>query len=268
MQEHEIVFDGKKIFYRTTGKGPVVVLLHGFGEDGSIWSNQYDALNDFQLVIPDLPGSGGSDITADMSMEGMAASVDSLLSNINIDRCTIIGHSMGGYVTLAFAEKYPGKLNGFGLFHSTAYADSEEKKETRRKGIDFIEKNGAFPFLKTSVPNLYSPDTKKESPGLIEQQIKASTNFSGAALVHYYRSMIERPDRTDVLKNSRMPVLFILGKYDVAVQLKDGLEQCTLPELSYIHILESSGHMGMIEEPKRSNQILINYLKNLDHQTR
>jgi pimeloyl-ACP methyl ester carboxylesterase len=180
----------------------------------------------------------------------------------------MIGHSMGGYVTLAFAEKYPAMLKAFGLVHSTAFPDTEEKIETRRKGIAFIEKNGAFEFLKTATPNLYSPETKEERPRVIEKQIESLRNFSGAALVRYYESMIRRPDRTSVLKTSKVPVLFILGKYDNAVPFNDGLRQCYLPPLSYIHALEHSGHMGMQEEPNATTEFVVYFLKNIQLQAR
>lgn len=268
MEEQKIMLNGKRFFYRSIGEGPMVFLLHGFGEDGSIWNNQYEALPGFQLIIPDLPGSGKSEMINDMSMEGLAECILEFLQRLKIDQLSLIGHSMGGYITLAFAEKYPELLNGFGLFHSTAYADSEEKKQIRKKGIEFIQKHGAYDFLKTSIPNLYAPATKNEKPGLIENQITCSNHFSETALVSYYNSMMTRPNRTSVLKNSRLPVLFILGKHDNAVPLKDGLEQCSLPDLAYIHVLENAGHMGMREEPTASNQILLNYLKNLHHQTR
>lgn len=104
------------------------MLIHGFGEDAAIWNNQTEYLKDkFQLIIPDLPGSGKSEMTDDMSMEGMAEVIHSIIRQEDIDACTVIGHSMGGYITLAFAEKYPDYLSAFGLFHSTAYADSDEK---------------------------------------------------------------------------------------------------------------------------------------------
>lgn len=276
MKEKEMLFQNKKIFYRSMGEGPMVVFIHGFGEDGAIWDRQFDSFPDFHLIIPDLPGSGRSEMIDDMSMEGMAECVKEIIVKERtplapptgeLKGATVIGHSMGGYITLAFAEKYPELLNGFGLFHSTAYADSEEKKETRRKGIEFIKKNGAYEFLKASTPNLYSSLTKETIPELVREQLENAPNFSATSLVNYYEAMIARPDRTGVLKNNRVPVLFILGKYDNAVPLKDGLEQCSLPELAYIHVLENSGHMGMREQPKKANQILYNYLKDL-HQTR
>ncbi|HEY0042602.1 MAG TPA: alpha/beta hydrolase, partial [Flavisolibacter sp.] len=176
----------------------------------------------------------------------------------------LIGHSMGGYVTLAFAEKYPTALNAFGLFHSTAFADSEEKKETRRKGIAFIEEHGAYEFLKTATSNLYAPVTKAEKGQLIDEHLKTVRNADGAALVTYYQSMIKRPDRTAVLKNSRVPVLFVMGRHDNAVPLSDGLKQCHLPQLSYIELLEHAGHMGMVEEAEQTNAILNMFMKSLE----
>ena len=173
---------------------------------------------------------------------------------------TLIGHSMGGYITLAFAEKYPELLNAFGLFHSTAYADDDAKKETRRKGIEFIKNNGASAFLKTTTPNLFSEKTKKENPELVEKLIDQSKDFSSESLIQYYEAMIQRPDRTSVLKSFQQPILFIIGKHDTAVPLQSSLEQCYLPSISHIHILQNSGHMGMWEEKDKATEILLNFL--------
>ena len=120
--------------YQVKGNGPVVMLVHGFGETAAIWDRIIQHLTGFSWIIPDLPGSGRSGLIEDMSMEGMAESLLDILDNENLSDCIMIGHSMGGYITLAFAEKYESRLRGIGLFHSTAYADSEEKKETRRRG--------------------------------------------------------------------------------------------------------------------------------------
>lgn len=305
--QKEISIQGKKIVYRVNGNGHPVVLVHGFGENSDVWDqviggppqtppkeglvkeqktgNDYSLTEKFQIIIPDLPGSGQSELIDDMSIEGMADAIKQILDaeivNLNFTKpeknsgqkesskvpptggfkWTIIGHSMGGYITLAFAEKYPDSLNAYGLFHSTAYADSDEKKVTREKGIEFIEKHGAFEFLKTSTPNLFSAKTRDKRPEMIVEQIAGLNNFSAAALVLYYRAMMQRPDRTAVLKETSLPVLFIMGKYDVAAPLKDVLEQCHLPEKSYIHILQDSGHMGMLEEPKKSNFILNKFLE-------
>jgi pimeloyl-ACP methyl ester carboxylesterase len=261
----EIAIAGNKIAYRLTGKGDTVVLLHGFGEDGGIWDNQIVFLkNKFQLLVPDLPGSGQSELTGDMSMEGMAATIKAILDTEKINSCTLIGHSMGGYITLAFAEKYPQYLEGFGLFHSTAYPDSEEKKNIRRKGITFIRQYGAFEFLKTTSPNLFSENFRKKDQNIVPDFISSLNNFSPEALVRYYEAMIQRPDRTDVLKKTKVPVLFVAGESDSAVPLKDILKQCHLPVLSYFYILGQSGHMGMLEEPDESNSLLEDFLNKIN----
>ena len=268
MMNTYLTYQNKEIFYRIVGNGKPVAFIHGFGEDGEVWRNQIEFLKDnlpageagFKLIIPDLPGSGKSEMIDDMSMEGIAKVIHFIIRQENIDSVVIIGHSMGGYITLAFAEKYPQCLKAFGLFHSSAYADSEEKKEIRRKGIEFINQHGAFEFLKTSTPNLFSPKTKDEQPELIDQFISGLNNFSAPALVSYYEAMIQRPDRTGTLKKATVPILFIMGELDKAVPLQDGLRQCHLPEKSYIHILRRSGHMGMLEEADTSNQMLENFL--------
>lgn len=257
----EIQITGKKIFYRVTGEGNPVMLVHGFGEDGTVWNNQVDFLKDkFRIIIPDLPGSGKSELIENSSLEDMAEILHQIIHEEDIDHCVMIGHSMGGYITLAFAEMYWNHLTAFGLFHSSAYADSKEKITTRQKGIEFINEHGAFAFLKTATPNLFSPLTKAENPGLIDKQINSLDNFSPAALVSYYEAMISRPDRTAILLQATVPVLFIIGKYDNAVPPEDSLQQCHLPEKSYIHMLNRSGHMGMLEEPQQSNQILEKFL--------
>ncbi len=264
----EFQYQHKKIFYRIIGNGNPVMLVHGFGEDGQVWRNQIDSVKRSSsiLIIPDLPGSGQSEMIDDMSMEGMAEVLHAIIHEEDIDRCTVIGHSMGGYITLALAEKYWNHLNAFGLFHSSSFADSEEKKTTRRKGIDFINQHGAFEFLKTATPNLFSQQTKDEKPELVDEQIALLHNFLPQALVSYYEAMIQRPDRTEILRQTTVPVLFIIGKYDAAVPPEDSLKQSHLPEKSYIHMLQHSGHMGMLEEPVECNQILEKFLLDIPTQ--
>ena len=132
--EKTILYQDKKIFYRIIGNGKPVMFVHGFGEDGNVWKNQIDHLNDrFHLIIPDLPGSGKSEVISDMSMEGLAEVLHSIIHEEAIDTCTVIGHSMGGYIMLALVEHYWNHVNAFGLFHSSAFPDTEEKEETRKK---------------------------------------------------------------------------------------------------------------------------------------
>ncbi|WP_431211369.1 alpha/beta fold hydrolase [Puia sp. P3] len=270
------------LFYREEGSGLPVVLLHGFAEDGAIWSNQSDYLRSgFRLIIPDLPGTGDSIPTsyssassptptsqssaANISMESMAENVLTILNHEGIDKCVLIGHSMGGYATLAFAEKYPDRLKGFGLFHSTAYPDSEEKKSARRKSIDFIRNNGSAPFIRQSTPNLFAAGTRTSRPDLIQSTIDRYSGFAPKALIAWYEAMIRRPDRTAVLRDAATPVLFVIGKDDQAVLPEQTLQQSHLPSLTHIHILQRSAHMGMLEEPDKSNGLLQSFLNFVIH---
>lgn len=262
----QLVFRNKKIFYRTAGKGNPVMLLHGFAEDGNIWNYQFKKLKKkYFMIIPDLPGSGDSEmLEGKIFMEDYADVVkviaDAELTNENKKPFTLIGHSMGGYVTLAFAEKYPERINAFGLFHSTAYADDDQKEESRKKGIEFIQNNGVDLFLKTTTPNLFSEKTKKRKPLLIENLIDTYKNSDPKVLIQYYKAMIERPDRTSILKSFKRPVLFVLGKKDNAVPIQSSLKQCHLPSISYLKVLQNSGHMGMLEDKAESTKFLLKFL--------
>ncbi|MCR6721316.1 MAG: alpha/beta hydrolase [Chitinophagaceae bacterium] len=254
-------YQDTSIHYTLQGKGKKVVLLHGFGETAAVWEETARVLaKDFEVLVPDVPGSGDAAVVADMSMEGLAGSLKALTDSIGWREFVLIGHSMGGYIALAFAELYPDTLKGLGLFHSTAYPDSEEKKATRRKGITFIREHGAQAFLETTSANLFAPLTKDEKPEIIDEFLRAADNFSADALVSYYESMIARPDRSALLGKVAYPVLIVMGKYDQAVPVKDTLQLCKLPKKAYIHTLTQSGHMGMLEEPQRSHSLLHDFL--------
>jgi pimeloyl-ACP methyl ester carboxylesterase len=262
----QIIFQDRKIFYHAAGKGKPVMLLHGFAEDSTIWNYQFKKLKEkFYVIVPDLPGSGKSEmLEGKMSIEDYAdvikAIADAELINEAKNQFTLIGHSMGGYIALAFAQKYPELLNAFGLFHSTAYADDNAKKEIRKKGIEFITNKGVELFLKTTTPNLFSEKTKKENFQLVENLIDNYKDFSDESLIQYYNAMLARPDRTSVLKSFQKPVLFIMGKNDNAVPLQSSLEQCHIPSVSHIKILKNSGHMSMWEQKKESTLSLLKFL--------
>jgi pimeloyl-ACP methyl ester carboxylesterase len=259
--QKNIRYESATIQYTLTGTGKPVILLHGFGEDSSVWRYQVPALSEqFCLIIPDLPGSGASEMIKDMSMAGIAEVIHAIIHEENIETCPVIGHSMGGYIALALVEKYYNHVSALGLFHSSSYADSDEKKAARRKGIEFIGQHGPFEFLKTATLNLFSPLSRENNPGLIDEQLSLLHNFSAPALVSYYEGMMSRPDRSAVLLQTGLPVLFIIGTHDAAVPPADSLKQSYLPEKSYIHILQDSGHMGMLEEKERCTRILEEFL--------
>lgn len=256
--------DYYELFYEDAGYGFPIMLLHGFGEDRTIWDDQVIALSkNYRVLVVDLPGTGKSIQKNEnpITIDSMADAIHALLHYEVIDECILLGHSMGGYISLCFAEKYPELLKAWGLIHSTAYADSAEKKLIRTKGIETMEQYGGHAFLKNTIPNLFSATSKQIIPEKINALIDKSTAFQTASLQAYYATMRDRPDRTHVLSSATVPVLFIVGTEDAAAPLTDILAQSHLPNKSYIHVLENVGHMSMLEAPQLLNQYLLQFIE-------
>jgi pimeloyl-ACP methyl ester carboxylesterase len=252
------------MYYQRIGSGTPIILIHGFGEDSRIWENQVELQGaNCQLIIPDLPGTGKSNPQNGLTMESMAAGIRDILDKEKIAQCALLGHSMGGYISLAFAELFPDRINGLGLLHSSAFADSDTKKETRRKSIEFIKKQGTRAFLEASTPNLFAEENRLPMSGLINMLVDRHANMDPATLITFSEAMMARPDRTEMLKKARFPVLFIVGKGDQAIPFTDSMQQVYLPDLSYIYILEKSGHVGMLEESLNFNQAIHDFISSL-----
>jgi pimeloyl-ACP methyl ester carboxylesterase len=249
------------VSYAVYGSGKTVVLLHGFGEDSSIWINVVAKLQtSYQVITIDIAGTGASSFLEkeNVGMEDYAELITTVIDNEGIDSICLLGHSMGGYIALAFAEKYPEKLWGFGLVHSTALADTDEKIDARKKSIGFINENGTEAFLKATTPNLfYNQELSKDDITVIINQNK---NTLPKVLVQYYNAMINRLERTTVLKTLQIPILFVVGKNDKAVPFESSIPQTILAANTYLSILSISAHMGMQEQVKIFNKITINYL--------
>ena len=261
----KLLFRGELLEYEIKGSGLPAMLVHGFTEDRRIWNPLLAGIEEkYSWILPDLPGSGDSPYNASFTqLRDFSEALKAILDQENIRTLTLIGHSMGGYISLAFAEKYPDCISALGLFHSSSFIDTEEKKESRDKNIGFIQKNGAPLFIEQSIPGLFSEGFKKEHPEQISQLVDRYANFRAESLVQYLGAMKERPATTEVLRDIRKPVLFIMGEEDKAVPLKDALEQCHLPRISYIHILTHTAHMGMIENTSLCNSIIDRFLEEI-----
>lgn len=248
------------IEYNVSGEGLSVVLIHGFGEDETIWDNVVEALaKQYRCIVPKIPGSGNTTLLKDSpGITDYADLIHAILQQENLSKTIMVGHSMGGYISLAFAKKFPHALTALCLFHSSAYEDDEAKKDVRRKAIRMIQEKGSLTFLQTAIPGLFY-DTEKHKAA-IEILLQKAQSFTPEALVQYYNAMIDREDTTDVLKNISVPVQFILGEHDKAVPFKHGLQQSHLPAQSSLTILRQTAHMGMIEETQKSINSLMEFL--------
>lgn len=255
---HHSLYEGG--IYQDGGKGFPLVLIHGFPEDGNIFSSQVNDLQEhFRVLVPDLPGSGASPMLAKTSMESMADYVLAILEAEQIGQCVVLGHSMGGYITLALAEKKPEILKGFGFLHSTALEDDEDKKQGRLRSVNFLTSYGTQLFVRQMMPGLFSAHFRNRHPDIVESLVKRSEQMQVESLVAYSKAMMGRRDRTHVLRHSKVPVLFIIGKEDMVIPMHTLLPQIELPPLCFAHFFEKTGHMGMVEN-RAINWVLHQFL--------
>jgi len=233
--------------YRRAGSGPAVVLIHGFPEDGGQWERLGRVLaHKYTVFIPDLPGSGQSPLDdAGSSMETIAEAILAMIRRNGLDKVVLAGHSMGGYAAMALVAKYPDIIAGLALIHSTATADSEEKKQLRRKSIELIRKGGLEPFIKQMVPNLFSTHFRSVHPDTVQAQIDKGLKLTGESMVSFYNAMINRPDRTSTLKQAKFPVQWVIGSEDTAVPPSVVFPQLAMADVNFVSFYEDVAHMSM-----------------------
>lgn len=258
---------GATLSYTDLGKGHTVVLLHGFCESKDVWQDFQERLSKhFRVITPDLPGFGdNSPLESDITMEGMADSLHTLLKSLHTGRCTLIGHSMGGYVSLAYAEKYPEMLNGLGLFHSTAYPDAPEKQETRDKVISFLERNSVESFIEGFIAPLFYFKNRKYLQEEIQLVTEIGKRTPLSTAIHVTRAMRDRRDRTNVLQKVNFPVMFIAGREDQAVNFKASQKQFFMPAQATIHVLPETAHMGMFERKEETLAMCEGFVRICNH---
>ncbi|MBL7827129.1 MAG: alpha/beta hydrolase [Saprospiraceae bacterium] len=237
-------------------EGVPLVLLHGFCEDASVWSPMLEHLTDLPLVMIDLPGFGLSDMPVTPTVEAYADAVEQALDHLEIDRCVMVGHSLGGYVALEYASKYGRRLAGYGLFHSHPFADTEERIAARQRGIDMVLSGKRDLYVAQLFPNLFAPAFSAQHPEVLNAVIAAGKSQRPEGIVAALNAMITRRDHQQTLKNATCPVLFLLGSEDTLVPLDTAWQTAMLPETSQVEVLEGVGHMAMFEAGKEAAQIL------------
>lgn len=236
------------IHYRVAGEGDVIVLIHGFPLDGTIWEQVVQGLSKkYKVIVPDLPGSGDSvnDIS-DLTVEDMAESVHLVLDNEGVSEAVLAGHSMGGYVALAFAELYPNRLRGIVMVHSTAVADTEDKKVQRKKVISLIEKGGKESFIRQMIPNLFSGTNSKML--YLNSTVELALKTPPASIIAFYNAMINRPDRRSKLNNNDLAVAWVIGEDDLIIPKNSIIQQTTLTNVNFVYVYKDCGHMSMMEK--------------------
>ncbi len=252
MEQHRILMvDGRAVHYRDEGRsnGKAVVLLHGFLQSLDVWSSYVlTYLHDMRVITIDLPGHGQTESFSEVhSMDFMARIVKRVLEEVGVDQCVMVGHSMGGYVALAFAEKYPYTLRGLGLINSHALSDSEQHHASRQAVCEQVKENRAS-YIVNFVPSLFDESNRtalsQDIKDLQEQCLETRTE----AIIAAQKGMMARPSRIPVLQQLEIPVLFIYGKNDNRIPLEIAISQAMLPHHSEILLLDHVGHMAFMED--------------------
>lgn len=253
------------LHFKQYGKGKPVILIHGFPMSGEIWPDEFtNALaEEFSVFVIDLPGFGESTLpSSDFTLDDVADILLDWMEEQRLTKVTIVGHSLGGYVALAMVTKNPEKFAGLVLFHSTAYADNEEKKQSRDKVIQFVQQHGAPAFTTNFIPPLFA---NKEHPG-IDLVKGIGARVPDTVVVAYTRAMRDRPDQTTTLTAFPRPVLFIAGDRDPGIPVEAVRRQAALNDSSEIQIIENQSHMSMVETPHEAARLLRNFIRKCDFQ--
>ena len=254
-----LLYKNATLHYTDHGKGPVLVLLHGFLEDYSMWNIIAKSLSKSHRVIcPDLMGHGKTDnIGYIHSMEEQAKMLRFLLAQLKVRQCVVIGHSMGGYIALAFAELYHEMMLGLCLMNSTSYADTDEKKHNRDRAIAAVKQNHKT-FIRIAIPSLFSIENRIVFKTQINQITETALFMSKQGVIAALEGMKIRKDRSHLLTNIPYPVLMVIGKKDPALNFTIQLKQAENENIQTA--IFDDGHMSHIENEQELIQVFTNFL--------
>ena len=239
-----------------------VVLLHGYLESMFVWDDFVPLLyKRVRVVTLDLPGHGISEVRGEChSMEYLADVVRDALQALGIARCTLVGHSMGGYVALAFCERHPEMLDGLVLFSSTPNADTEEKRENRRREIALV-KAGKKELLARVAPEAgFAEENRARMQDHIEDLTEQVFLTEDEGIVALLGGMIARKDQNAMLRSSKVPQLFILGRKDGYIPPEAAEKMVAEHPQAKVVWLENSGHMGFLEEPEATARAILDFV--------
>ncbi len=239
---------------------PVLLLLHGYLESLDVWDDFVPALPTLRVITMDIPGHGISEVKGDIhTMEQMAGVVEGVADHMGVDRFWLGGHSMGGYVASEFLARYPARLDGIIMFHSTPNPDTEAKKEQRLREIGLVEA-GKKDLLAATVEKGFAADNRKRLGDVIEDLREQVVLTEEEGVVVLLRGMMQRPDHNETFRNSTVPQLFIMGSKDecIPLEVSTALRE-EHPQAGFVY-LPASGHMGFVEEPEASSDAILSFI--------
>lgn len=261
MEDKILLYKSNLIHYQIIGYGEPLILIHGYLADNRIWKKIIPLLeSDFKLILLELPGHGKSSTIASInSMDFLAEVIYKLCLSIGVKNVRIAGHSMGGYVALAFAEKYPEMLESLFLINSHPFADNMTRTLARNREAEIIESGKKHLLLVNFIDKNFFSENQQDLKSEISEVSQVSLEQPESGMLADLAGMMVRPDRSHVIKNTRYPVYFIVGKNDKKIPL-DKFRTVEGKNI-VIHQLDSCGHFCMIEKSKLTAEIILNDLK-------
>ena len=255
-----LIYKNTKISFTDDGKGTAVVLLHGFLENKTMWDKYVSALSkNHRIITIDLLGHGETECLGYVhTMEDQADMIFAVLISLRIRKIVLVGHSMGGYVALAFAELYPDYVKGLFLLNSSSRADSDERKINRDRAIKAVKQNHTN-FVRISISNLFSEDNREVLAKEIEKVKLQALKTPLQGIVASLEGMKIRKDREVLLHFAPYPIQLVLGEKDGVLIYDDTIDQIegTKVELTTF----PDGHMSHIENEKELKIVLLEFLK-------
>jgi pimeloyl-ACP methyl ester carboxylesterase len=253
-------YKNTKISYSDVGKGTAIVLLHGFLENATMWNSYKASFSEkYRVITIDLLGHGNSECLGYVhTMEDQADMVHAVLHHLKIRKAIFVGHSMGGYVALAFAELYPENTKGFVLLNSTTYADDHERKINRNRAIKMAHKEYAS-LVQISIANLFSIDNRENFILEIEQVKKEALKTPLQGYIAAQEGMKLRKNKEHLLYLTAYPKLLILGKKDGVLNYDDNIKQIEDTNVQLISFPD--GHMSHIENREELEKVLLDFFK-------
>lgn len=258
----QILYKNTNISYSDTGKGTTIVLLHGFLENKNMWQKFVSEFSTkYRVITIDLLGHGDTECLGYIHlMEDNADAVHEVLSKLRIRKAIFVGHSMGGYIALAFAELYPESIKGLVLLNSTSKADSEERKANRDRAIVAVKQNYAN-FIRMSIANLFSEDNREKLVEAIEKVKIEALKTPLQGIVASLEGMKIRKDREVLLHTTNYPKLLILGEQDPVLNFEETKEQIENTEIQLVSFPD--GHMSHIENKEELSKVLWDFFKSV-----
>ncbi|SDX96931.1 Pimeloyl-ACP methyl ester carboxylesterase [Lutibacter oricola] len=256
----QISYKNSTVNFTSTGKGSAIILLHGFLENNTMWNTTVVQLSkNFRVICIDLLGHGESENLGYVhTMEEQAKMVKAVLNSLRLRKYVLVGHSMGGYIALAFSKLFSNNVKGLCLMNSTALPDTEEKKINRDRGIIAVKQNYKT-FIRIAIPMLFSEENRsvfsKEIKSITKEALKISTQGITAAL----EGMKIRKDQTSIYKTAKFPIQMIIGKQDPALDYNSLIEQTKNTSVKVIEYPD--GHMSHIENEKDLIETLLKFAK-------